>query len=104
MFGTFSYLAWMLIFTFVAIGILWWRYYKVLWPNRKVIAIVSLWAIVYQTIVDPFAESWHAWFFDNERVLGIWIGNFPIENTIFFVLVAIAISSFVISRVARNKL
>jgi hypothetical protein len=37
--------------------------------------------IIYQIIADPFAESWGgAWFFSKEKILNIWILNFPLEN------------------------
>ena len=103
MFGVYTYMVWMLVFTLLAIGILWVRYYPILWKNRKIIAITSVIAIAYQIAVDPIAESWHAWFFGTDRILGLWIFNFPIEDTVFFVLVAIAVSSFVVSRAARGK-
>lgn len=103
MFGEYTYLVWMLIFTIVPIGIIWARYgHRLLWKNRKAILVIAAIAVVYQMIVDPFAEAWHAWFFTNDLTMGIWIGNFPIENTIFFVLVSIAISSFVIARAGRK--
>ncbi len=103
MFGKYSYLAWMLIFTLIPIGVLWLRYPHALWRNRHVIALTACIAVLYQLLVDPIAEKWHAWFFDERRVMGIWMGNFPIENTIFFALIAVAISSFVVSRLSRNK-
>lgn len=104
MFGQYSYIVWMLIFSLLPIGLLWARYgRRLLWRNGKAIALVALIAVLYQLIADPFAEMWHAWFFGNDKVLGIWIGNFPIENTIFFLLVSIAVSSFVITGIGRKK-
>ena len=102
MFGKYTYLAWMLIFTIVPIGIIWARYSRLLWKNRKAILIIAVIAAVYQLIADPFAEAWHAWFFTKGLTMGFWIGNFPIEDTIFFVLVSIAISSFVIAWANRK--
>ncbi len=103
MFGQYSYLVWMLIFTLVPIGILWARYgRRLLWRNRKAIFVIAIIAILYQLVADPFAESWRAWFFTKNETMGVWIGNFPIENTIFFFLVSIAISSFVIARIGRK--
>lgn len=96
MFGKYSYLIYMLIFTLVPITIVWVKYYDFLKRNLRVILIMSVIAIIFQLITDPFAEAWRAWFFRSDRVLGIWIGNFPIENLIFFFLVSIAISSAVL--------
>jgi lycopene cyclase domain-containing protein len=102
MFGHYSYLIWMFIFTLLPIGILWTRYGRRLWRNRNVIALVAVIAVLYQLVADPFAEAWHAWSFGNDKILGIWVANFPIENTVFFVLVSIAVSSFVTARAGRK--
>ena len=105
MFEEYTYLVWMLIFTIAPIGIIWARYgRRLLWKNRKASRIIAAIAVVYQFIADPFAEAWHAWFFVKDLTMGIWIVNFPIENTIFFALVSIAISSFVIARAGRKRL
>lgn len=104
MFEQYSYLVWMLIFTLVPICILWARYgRRLLWRNRRAIALVAIIAVLYQFIADPFAEASHAWFFGDDKVLGLWIGNFPIENTLFFALVSIAISSFVIALMGKKQ-
>ena len=103
MFGQYSYLIWMLVFTIVPIVIIWARYgRRLLWRNRQAILVIAAIAILYQLIADPFAEAWHAWFFTRNETMGIWVANFPIENTIFFVLVSIAVSSFVIARAGRR--
>jgi lycopene cyclase domain-containing protein len=104
MFGHYSYLVWMLIFSIVPIGLMWWRYgQRYLWKNIRVIGIVAIVAVAYQLIADPFAEAWHAWFFDTNEIMDLWIGNFPIENVIFFFLVSIAISSFIIAYIERKE-
>ena len=54
---------------------------------------MGIFGILYQLIADPFAEHWQAWFFSKDKVLGLWIFNFPIENTLFIMLVSLAISS-----------
>jgi len=96
-FGHFSYLVYMLIFTLTPTAILWSINYKFLKKNLKVILLTVLLAVVYQIIVDPIAESWKAWFFSPDLILGIWIINFPIENTIFFALTSLATSSAVLT-------
>lgn len=93
MFGQFSYLIYMLLFTFIPIGILWIREFNFLWKNLKVVGITVVSGIIFQLVADPFAENWRAWFFTKEKILGIWLVNFPIENTIFFLLVPLAICS-----------
>lgn len=83
----------MLVFTLIPIGILWARYHRFLWLNRKVIGGAMLFGVLYQIVADPFAESWRAWFFTGDKVIGLWVINFPIENTLFFILIPLAIAS-----------
>lgn len=97
MFGSYSFLVYMLFFTLVPTAILWLKYHRVLKKNIKIIAIMIILALIFQFVSDPFAEAWHAWYYTREKTLGIWILNFPIENTIFTILIAIVISSAVIS-------
>ncbi len=91
--GKYSYLAYMLIFTLTPILILWLKKFELLRKNIKIVGITAIIAIAYQFIVDPFAEAYKAWFFGEDKILGFWIFNFPIENILFFLLVSVAISS-----------
>ena len=50
----------------------------------------------YTLIVSTFAQSWGTWHYSSNRILGIYIVNFPIEDLIFAILVSIAISSGVL--------
>lgn len=99
MFGQFSYLVYMLTFTLIPIITLWFINFRFLFKNIKVILGVAIIALGYQLIVDPFAEYFQAWFFSEDRILGIWLFNFPIENVLFFLLVSIALSSAVLTLV-----
>lgn len=103
MLGHFSYLGYMLIFVFLALAILWGRYYRELFANKGILIKVVVIAVIYQLIVDPIAESWKAWAFSSNEVLGIWFINFPIENTIFFALNSFAIASAVIGFITHQK-
>lgn len=103
-FGHFSYLVYMLIFTFVPIGILWLMNFSFLKKNVKIILATTLIGAVYQLIADPFAEYWGAWFFGENKILGLRLFNFPVENVLFFVLVSIAISSAVLSFIRYQAL
>lgn len=103
MFGKYSYLTYMLIFTIIPIVIIWIKELDYLKKNVKIIAIIAGIAIVYQLITDPFAEIWKTWFFTKEKILGVWLINFPIENTIFFILVSIAVSSAVLAFINYEK-
>lgn len=103
MFGHYSYLILMLIIVFIALAILWGRYSKELWANKVILIEVAFIAVVYQFVSDPFAEAWRAWFFSNDKILGIWIINFPIENTLFFALNAFTVACAVIGFITHQR-
>lgn len=96
-FGNYSYLIYMLIFTLTPTIILWVLNFNFLKRNLKIILIIILLAVVYQLIADPFAENSKAWFFSEDKILGIWIFNFPLENILFFILTSLATSSAVLT-------
>lgn len=87
----------MLIFTLIPISILWIKNFKFLKKNIKIILIACILGIIHQFVSDPFAESWGAWFFNSEKILNVWILNFPLENVIFVILVSFVISSAVLT-------
>lgn len=93
MFGKYSYIVYMLIFTLIPITIIVYKKHEILKKNLKIVFTTVLLAIIYQLIADPFAEAWKAWFFTKDKILDIWIFNFPLENMVFIVLVSIAIST-----------
>jgi hypothetical protein len=53
----------MLAFTLIPIGILWAKNFQFLKKNIKIVGMSAVIAIIYQVIVDPFAENWNTWFF-----------------------------------------
>jgi lycopene cyclase domain-containing protein len=102
MFGQYSYLVWMLIFTLPPIGVMWICRFRFLWANRRIVALTTLTGVLFQCVADPIAEQWHAWFFNSDKILGVWVGDFPIENIIFFILAPLAISSAMLILIRQN--
>ncbi|RJQ37513.1 lycopene cyclase domain-containing protein [Candidatus Parcubacteria bacterium] len=102
MFGAYSYLVYLLVFTFAAIGLFWAYDYRFLRRNIRIVAAMAAFGVLYQLVTDPFAEHWGAWFFSEDKILGFWIYNFPVENVLFFFLVSIAISSAVLVFIHRQ--
>ena len=94
--GHFSYLFYMLIFTLIPIAILWLKEFNFLIKNIKIIFTGIIIAIVYTIISSYFAQRLHAWFFNEDKILGIYILNFPVEDVIFAVLISITIASAVL--------
>ena len=99
----FEFLFYMCIFTLPPVIICWALHHDYLKKNIKVIYSMIILSVIYQLISDPFAEGWNAWYFSKEKSLGFWIINFPIENTIFIIIIAVAISSNVLVFLKQDK-
>lgn len=96
MFNNFSYIAYTLLFCVPVIALFWWRKSDLIVRNRRAVLGSVVCGILFQLIADPVAEAWGAWFFTPDKILGLWILNFPIENILFFIFVPLAISMFVL--------
>jgi lycopene cyclase domain-containing protein len=93
MYGQLTYLVYVLAFSLVPIGLFWLISFRFLRQNWRVIAVTSFGIFAYMCVTDPFAEAWHNWFFSNDRLLGWWMINFPVEEGLFFLLVPLAVAS-----------
>lgn len=62
-------------------GILWarnGRYLRTQW--RTILAVVGI-AEVWMLVTDPIGGAWGAWYFDGQKVLGLWLFHYmPIED------------------------
>jgi lycopene cyclase domain-containing protein len=64
-------------------GLLWARNADFLWQRRAVILKIILIAEVWMLIVDPIGGHWRAWYFNPDKVLGIWFWQVaPLEDFI----------------------
>ena len=62
-------------------GILWARNGRFLWSRRRTILAVVLMAEVWMLVTDPMGGWWGAWFFDPNKVVGVWLFQYmPIED------------------------
>ena len=85
----FSYLLMLIVFGLLFHSILWARNAPFLWSQRAVILKVMLIGEVWMFITDPIGGYWRTWFFDPDKVLGIWFWQvMPMED-----LLGIAVTS-----------
>lgn len=62
-------------------AILWARNARFLWSQRRTILLVVLFAEVWMLVTDPIGGWWGAWFFDPDKVLGLWLFTYmPVED------------------------
>jgi len=77
----FSHLFMLLVATVIFHGVLWARNAPFLWSQRGTIFKIMLMAEVWMLITDPIGGHWGAWFFDHDKVLGLWFWQVaPIED------------------------
>ena len=93
MFGHYTYLIYVLAFCLIPTGVFWALGFRFLRRNLTVVGMTALIMLAYMCLTDPFAEAWHNWFFSADRLLGVWVINFPLEEGLFFLLVPIAVAS-----------
>ena len=99
----FEFLFFMCIFTLPPIILLWILNFNYLKKNLKIIFSIMAVAVLYQLFADPFAMKMNAWHFPKQKTLGLWIYNFPVEDTIFVIIIAAAISSAVLVFLKHKK-
>ena len=70
-------------------AMLWLRNGRFLWRNRDIILTVVAIAEVWMLITDPIGGKWGAWYFDPDKVVGLWFwGVMPIED--FFAVAVVS--------------
>lgn len=79
--GHFSHLTMLIAAGLIFHALLWARNAAFLWSRRRVILLVVLIAELWMFVTDPIGGVWGAWYFDPNRILGIWLFDvMPIED------------------------
>ena len=71
--------------------------------NMKIILMTGLFGILYTFIVNPIATYFRIWTISSDKIIGIMVLGFPVEDILFFALVGITISSATLSFVHSLK-
>ena len=70
---------------------LWARNARFLWSQRGLILRVIIIGQIWNIITEPIGAAWGAWYFDPDKVLGIWIlPGVPIEDVLGNVVIVSA--------------
>ena len=95
------YLALLLLWVPV-LGLQWLIGWKKLWPQRHTWPWIVLAASLYLSLADAVALSQQIWFFRPAFLIGWSVGNVPVEEMLFFVLMtAMVVQGFVIIAPSR---
>ncbi|HEU5100044.1 MAG TPA: hypothetical protein VFU22_13540 [Roseiflexaceae bacterium] len=89
--GHYSHLTMLLVAGILFHTILWARNAAFLWSRRRVILSVVGIAELWQLITDPVGGLWGAWFFDPNKIVGLWLFKVvPIEDLLGIAVVSSA--------------
>ena len=90
------YLALLFVWVLV-LGFQWLIGWKKLWQERQSWPWIVIGASIYFSLADAVALEQHIWFFRPAFLIGWWIGNVPVEELLFFVLMtAMIVQGFVL--------
>lgn len=96
MFGHLTYLVFELVWALPVVAIHWVLDAGRLIERLRVIAIATLVPTAYLTLADAVAIHEGIWTLHGSRILGIRIGNVPIEETVFFLVTNVLVVQSVI--------
>jgi lycopene cyclase domain-containing protein len=89
--GHLSHLTMLLAAGVIFHAMLWARNAAFLWSRRRTILIVVGLAELWTLLTDPIGEYWGAWFFDSNKVLGLWLFTYmPVEDLLGMAVVSSA--------------
>lgn len=91
-FGTFSYLATILIFAGTAVLIEWTLAFKKLKKYTKIISIVVGIGLIGTLLAESVALSWRIWYYPQGKSFGIYFGS-ALETLIYAIFVAVAVAA-----------
>jgi lycopene cyclase domain-containing protein len=95
--GHFSHLTMLLVAGVIFHAILWARNAAFLWARRRTILAVVGIAELWMLVTDPIGGYWGAWFFDPNKILGLWLFTvMPIEDLLGIAVVSSAAAGAVL--------
>lgn len=93
MFGLPANLAYVGVLVFVLIGSMWLEvglrtHVLARWPRLLLVMAVVVWPFL---LWDAYAISQNHWFFDTDRILGVYLpGDIPLDELLFFLVIPLA--------------
>ena len=102
MLGKYTYLLW--LFFFMGVPLLlqlrWWRLF---WQQRRAILWTLLGSLVGGWLWDAAAVRFNLWYYEAERIAGIWWFGLPLEEWLWIVGVTLLFANLTVLLVEREK-
>lgn len=104
MLGHLTYLAFELVWAAPVLGLQWLAGGRALWQRRSILLIAIALPSAYLSIADGVAIAHGIWTLHDGRILGIRIGDVPVEEAVFFVLTnAMVVQSVILVSAYRRR-
>ncbi|GER84288.1 MAG: lycopene cyclase domain-containing protein [Thermogemmatispora sp.] len=87
-----TYLLFLLAWALPILGLQWLAGWRKLWVWRRRWPWAVLLVGSYLTLADSLAIAQHIWFFQPTLILGLTLGNVPLEEALFYFLTAAMIA------------
>lgn len=89
----FSHIGLTILFCVILLLPFWIKKYKILKQYSKIFVYIVLIAIPWVIVTDIIAINNGIWYFSENKVLGIWLYEMPIDDLILMVAVSIVITA-----------
>ena len=66
-----------------------WRVFR---RNLRAVFVPAVAAMGFFSACDSVAIRAGVWFFDSRQILGVWIGDLPLEEVLFFLLTSLLVT------------
>lgn len=103
MFGQLTYLIWLLLFIALPIALLWLRWPRQVWGQRRALAWTTLGALVGGWLWDGVAIQARVWYYDPANIAGVWFGGMPLEEWLWIVGVTWLFGSLTVVWMERGQ-
>lgn len=103
MLGKYTYLLWLALFIGIPL-LIELRWYRQLWQQRRAILWALVGSLVGGWLWDAAAVRFHLWYYEPERIAGIWWLGLPLEEWLWIVGVTLLFGFLTVILAERAKL
>lgn len=103
MFGQLTYLLWLALFLALPIGLLWLRWPRQIWGQRRALLWTTLGALVGGWVWDGVAIQVRVWYYDAANIVGVWLLGMPLEEWLWIVGVTLLFGSITVVWTERGR-
>lgn len=103
MFGSYTYMYWLLLFIGLPILLLSTVQFRRLWQQRRALAWTLVGAGIGGWAWDALAVRLGAWYYKESNILNVWIGGLPLEEWLWITGVSLMFGIVTVIFKERNR-